>query len=67
VHLAGGVHSARDRFWTDTHDQPIDEEVFALLPVLRGVAPCARPSSSAIAACRRWPSSWPRPAGPPTC
>jgi len=39
VHLAGGVHSARDRFWTDTHDQPIEEEVFSLLRVLRGVAP----------------------------
>jgi uncharacterized protein (UPF0276 family) len=39
LHLAGGVHSARERFWSDTHDQPIDEEVFALLPSLRGVAP----------------------------
>jgi len=39
LHLAGGVHSARDRFWNDTHDHPIDEEVFALLPPLRGVAP----------------------------
>jgi uncharacterized protein (UPF0276 family) len=39
LHLAGGVHSARDRFWNDTHDHPIDDEVFALLPPLRGVAP----------------------------
>ena len=39
LHLAGGVHSARDRFWNDTHDHPIDEEVFALLPSLRGVSP----------------------------
>jgi uncharacterized protein (UPF0276 family) len=35
LHLAGGVHSSRDRFWNDTHDHPIDEEVFALLPALR--------------------------------
>jgi uncharacterized protein (UPF0276 family) len=39
LHLAGGTHSARDRFWLDTHDQPIDEDAFALLPPLRGVAP----------------------------
>jgi uncharacterized protein len=39
LHLAGGVHNARDHFWSDTHDHPIDEEVFALLPPLRGVAP----------------------------
>jgi uncharacterized protein (UPF0276 family) len=39
LHLAGGVHSSRDRFWNDTHDHPIDDEVFGLLPALRGVAP----------------------------
>lgn len=39
LHLAGGVHSARDHFWNDTHDHAIDEEVFQLLPSLRGVAP----------------------------
>jgi len=39
VHLAGGTHSARDRFWLDTHDHPIDDDAFALLPPLRGVAP----------------------------
>jgi uncharacterized protein (UPF0276 family) len=39
LHLAGGIHSQRERFWHDTHDQPVDEEVFALLPSLRGVAP----------------------------
>lgn len=39
LHLAGGIHSARDRFWLDTHDQPVDEEAFGLLPRLRGVSP----------------------------
>jgi hypothetical protein len=36
VHLAGGTHSSRDRFWTDSHDQPVEEECFALLARLRG-------------------------------
>jgi uncharacterized protein (UPF0276 family) len=35
VHLAGGVHSSRDRFWNDTHDQPIEDEAFGLLSLLR--------------------------------
>jgi uncharacterized protein (UPF0276 family) len=35
LHLAGGV-LGRDRFWTDTHDHPVDEDAFALLPALRG-------------------------------
>jgi uncharacterized protein (UPF0276 family) len=39
LHLAGGVQSERDRFWSDTHDHPIADEVFALLPPLRGRAP----------------------------
>jgi uncharacterized protein (UPF0276 family) len=39
VHLAGGVRAARDRFWLDTHDHPVDEDAFALLPRLRGRAP----------------------------
>jgi uncharacterized protein (UPF0276 family) len=39
LHLAGGSHSSRDRFWTDTHDCAVDEDAFALLPALRGRAP----------------------------
>jgi uncharacterized protein (UPF0276 family) len=39
LHLAGGAHSSRDRFWNATHDHAIDEEVFTLLPALRGRAP----------------------------
>jgi uncharacterized protein (UPF0276 family) len=35
LHLAGGV-LGRDRCWTDTHDHPVDEDAFALLPELRG-------------------------------
>ena len=38
LHLAGGVHGARDRFWSDTHDHPVEEDAFALLPALRGRA-----------------------------
>jgi uncharacterized protein (UPF0276 family) len=39
VHLAGGVQEARDRFWSDTHDQPVDEEAFSLLPAVGEWAP----------------------------
>jgi uncharacterized protein (UPF0276 family) len=35
VHLAGGTHSSRDHFWTDTHDQPVEAESFALVSALR--------------------------------
>ena len=38
LHLAGGLR-ARDQFWIDSHDQPVDEDAFALLPALRGRAP----------------------------
>jgi uncharacterized protein (UPF0276 family) len=35
VHLAGGIHGS-DEFWNDTHDQPVDEEAYALLHRLHG-------------------------------
>ncbi|HEX2657865.1 MAG TPA: DUF692 domain-containing protein, partial [Polyangia bacterium] len=38
LHLAGGAR-ARDQFWIDSHDRPVDEDAFALLPALRGRAP----------------------------
>src|SRR5207244_8920141 len=38
LHLAGGAHSSRDRFWNDTHDHPVEDEAYELLAVLRGRA-----------------------------
>jgi uncharacterized protein len=38
VHLAGGVQGGRDRFWNDTHDHPVEDDVFALLSALAGRA-----------------------------
>lgn len=37
LHLAGGAR-ARDHFWIDSHDHPVDEDAFALLSALRGRA-----------------------------
>jgi len=39
VHLAGGVIAPHDGFWTDTHDHPVDDDAFALLPEIAAAAP----------------------------